>query len=747
MTSKGIGQLRRHRPWLEILEERVQLDIAPIGPVISPDNEEYGNFAFFNEINESYAAEDVAALIGVRTPADAERLRADLIQFVWKGAGLPNRLPARVEKNVGNPIAGSEEVFYPTLPNLRGIDRLTVTMEHGLQSFVYYFHPVASNQRLAVWQQGHFDDLGAAGGHATISYLLQQGYSVLALWMPMLGDNGLSSGFQVGTCTVPAFGGHDDLACLETATFSPMRYFVEPVAVALNHALSQEAFTDVAMIGLSGGGWTTVVYAALDPRVRVSIPVAGNLPEFLRTGPNAGDQGDWEQYASALYERTGFLDLYMLGAYGPNRRQLQVFNKFDDCCFAGVRFRTYLDHVKDAVAGMGSGDFNIFLDDSVRPEDGVPIHQVAPHALTTAIAHALENVTVRYVDDGENTYWNGEDTDRDTFLPTGDWRELQGAGFGRDARVASADSGASAVWQFRVTPGRYQVAVTWNPGVASAGNAPFYVYDGDTLLARVEVDQSTLPEGYYEGGAVWMVLGEFVITGTRLEVRLTNESDGLVIADGVRIIADPNREYVKLLYRDLLRREADADGLEAFTSALNGLRLSRAQVSQILLTSQEYRTLKLDALYRTYLRRAADAAGLAGFLEFLTTGGTFTQVRTALLASPEYYQTRGGSSDAGFLTALYQDVLGRDVDPVGQASFTPLLAAGTSRATVALHVLLSEEARRRLVDSYYTLYLRRPADPAGLAGFSAALGQGATEEQVIAAIVASEEYYRHASGG
>ena len=36
------------------------------------------------------------------------------------------------------------------------------------------------------------------------------------------------------------------------------------------------------MIGLSGGGWTTTVAAAIDPRVGLSIPVAGSLPFDMR---------------------------------------------------------------------------------------------------------------------------------------------------------------------------------------------------------------------------------------------------------------------------------------------------------------------------------------------------------------------------------------------------------------------------------------------------------------------------------
>ena len=31
------------------------------------------------------------------------------------------------------------------------------------------------------------------------------------------------------------------------------------------------------MIGLSGGGWSTTVAAALDPRIGLSLPVAGSV--------------------------------------------------------------------------------------------------------------------------------------------------------------------------------------------------------------------------------------------------------------------------------------------------------------------------------------------------------------------------------------------------------------------------------------------------------------------------------------
>ena len=136
----------------------------------------------------------------------------------------------------------------------------------------------------------------------------------------------------------------------------------------------------------SGGGWTTTLYAAIDPRVRLSIPVAGTLPEFLRAGEFHGprDRGDWEQYYPALYKIAGYLDLYVLGSSGEGRRQRQVLNRYDSCCFAGVRHRTYETHVRAAVAKVGPGAFDVYLDESHRA------HLISKDALKAAVAPLLE---------------------------------------------------------------------------------------------------------------------------------------------------------------------------------------------------------------------------------------------------------------------------------------------------------------------------------------------------------------------
>jgi hypothetical protein len=129
------------------------------------------------------------------------------------------------------------------------------------------------------------------------------------------------------------------------------------------------------MIGVSGGGWTTTLYAAIDPTIQSSYPVAGSLPLFLRTAP-CNDSGDWEQAGPSLYNKVDYMDFYILGAYGKGRKQIQMLNHYDSCCFEGIRYVTYENTVKSVVNKLGKGAFDVFLDSSFRYD-----HKISLYAL------------------------------------------------------------------------------------------------------------------------------------------------------------------------------------------------------------------------------------------------------------------------------------------------------------------------------------------------------------------------------
>ena len=86
-----------------------------------------------------------------------------------------------------------------------------------------------------------------------------------------------------------------------------MQYFIEPVVLTINYAqtLGYERFV---MLGLSAGGWSTTLAAAVDPRIQLSFPTAGSVPFNLKIGPYEGaDMNDYEQLAARpIYHICGY---------------------------------------------------------------------------------------------------------------------------------------------------------------------------------------------------------------------------------------------------------------------------------------------------------------------------------------------------------------------------------------------------------------------------------------------------------
>jgi hypothetical protein len=128
-----------------------------------------------------------------------------------------------------------------------------------------------------------------------------------------------------------ASGIHDKLFDATLKEGSPLKFFLEPIVRTVNYLVKEKAgLKEIDMMGLSGGGWTTTVYAAIDVRIIKSFPVAGTLPLYLR-GSNYNH--DLEQYYAPLYGIAGYKDLYVLGSSGEGRMQVQILNRYDDCCF------------------------------------------------------------------------------------------------------------------------------------------------------------------------------------------------------------------------------------------------------------------------------------------------------------------------------------------------------------------------------------------------------------------------------
>jgi len=212
-------------------------------------------------------------------------------------------------------------------------------------------------------------------------------------------------------------------------------------------------------------------------------------------------------------------------------------------------------------------------------------------------------------------------------------------------------------------------------------------------------------------------------------------------------LGSAGQSYVYQLYLDMLHRRVDPTGMLYFSGAL-AQGASRAQVVEDIESSPEYRTDEVNSLYQAYLGRNVDPTGLNFALSLLSatpfvlgSQNAFLQVQADILSSAEFYQTQGGSTNSGFLAAVYRDVLGRGVDPTGAAAFGAALSAGVSRTMIAKAILSSAEAEQVLVEGDYLTYLRRTADVGGLDAFVGDLQHGAKPDDILTVIIASDEYF------
>jgi hypothetical protein len=201
-----------------------------------------------------------------------------------------------------------------------------------------------------------------------------------------------------------------------------------------------------------------------------------------------------------------------------------------------------------------------------------------------------------------------------------------------------------------------------------------------------------------------------------------------------------NEAYIGQVYQSMLLRAVDSSGLSTWGGYLagGGNQAMAAYAIETAAPQHEFWVTEVELNYKTLLRREADSTGLTGFVNSLATGGTIEQMQAAILGSQEYFQTQGGGTNQGFLTALYRDLLARDVDAAGQSLYGGALSAGVSRQQVAGIILASTEYRTDLVRSYYQQYLHRAPQPDEVSGFRNTLAGGGRLEMVLAVVIGSQ---------
>ncbi len=313
----------------------------------------------FEEVHPWYLQIDVPALIRIRDPADAERLRQAVIRVIWGEAGFPDAaVPARIERNItiGRDTPSS---YLARLRHLASVDAYRSILEHGLPAETYLMRAERPNRKLVIYLEGHTGPFWLKG-HRAIEGFLAKGYDVLGISMPVYTAAAKARIEPIGDWMIT---NHEDLAFFDR----PLAPFFQPVAEALNLILAGETYSDIYMMGFSGGGWTATVYAAIDPRVRKSYQVSATWPMYLRRypGENHEKPRSWDHFEAVyppLFETVNYPEIYVMAALGKGRRHMQVLTKYDACCFDGMGWTTYVDAVRERVSSLGEGAFSFHLD-------------------------------------------------------------------------------------------------------------------------------------------------------------------------------------------------------------------------------------------------------------------------------------------------------------------------------------------------------------------------------------------------
>ena len=296
---------------------------------------------------------NIESIINIKNQSDIQLKKEILVDYIWKNkVDLNSLYPDSIEKNY-------IDSRYNELENLKTISKFNITMDFDVKSTAYFFEPKSSNGELVIYHQGHKGDFFY--GKKTIEELLNNDYSVLAFSMPLMGLNNQPT---VDTTNFgPIFlNSHNKFHFLESKDFSPIKFFVEPIYSSLNYLDENNSFKKIHFVGISGGGWTGIIYSAIDERISNTFSIAGTLPIFLRI--EIKDIGDYEQTNSNLYSKINYLEMYVLSSYGDERKTVLIYNKYDPCCFDGTNSLLIQKPIKKILDSLEKGNFQIVIDET-----------------------------------------------------------------------------------------------------------------------------------------------------------------------------------------------------------------------------------------------------------------------------------------------------------------------------------------------------------------------------------------------
>jgi hypothetical protein len=179
-----------------------------------------------------------------------------------------------------------------------------------------------------------------------------------------------------------------------------------------------------------------------------------------------------------------------------------------------------------------------------------------------------------------------------------------------------------------------------------------------------------------------------------------------------------NAAFVNAAFQVLYNRPATAADVAYWMSPAMASQ-GQAGVVQAMLNTPAFRQLEINALFQHFLGRPATSADMA----FYGSGAmTMAQVAAAIMGSPAYYATAGGTI-AGFLSKVYSDALGYPINTQAMTYVNGQFTStqGISSASFATYVEQSSSGSAYLTVLLAQNVLHHDSAPSGGTLVAAAL--------------------------
>ena len=235
----------------------------------------------------------------------------------------------------------------------------------------------------------------------------------------------------------------------------------------------------------------------------------------------------------------------------------------------------------------------------------------------------------------------------------------------------------------------------------------------------------------------------------RRSLRLESLEERCLLAIGVSgapaplpaaVIHVANERFVEQLYINLLERNAEPAAISSWSTWLDNAG-SRSQLAQSIAGSSEFFSVQVQKLYSRFLYRQPGGSELSNAVNFLSQGGTVDQLKVQVLGSDEYFQFRAGRGVNTLPSALFHDLLLRNIDAASDVAFRAAVHQGVAGTVIAQQVVSSPEYQRLEIQEIYARFLLRDPDSPGFNQSLTALGQGMPPEQLAVAIASSDEAF------